>query len=56
MCMSTDGNDPLPLGTKSPAESIGRACSPTSRPGEISSRHDAPSRTRSLKARMFEIP
>ena len=36
MCMSTEGNDPFPLGTKSPADAIGRHCSPTRRPGAIS--------------------
>jgi len=48
ICTSTDGNEPLPLGTYSPTLAIAVVFSPSSRPGSISMRQSAPSSTRSL--------
>ena len=55
ICTSTDGNEPFPLGTKSAADSMGLACSPTISPGAISALHDASASTRSLNALLCAI-
>ena len=53
---STDGKDPLPQGTNSPTDGIGRCSSPTTTPGLISLRQAGMDATcASLKARTWRM-